>query len=115
MQIEVTAEVLLKQLGYTVNDAQLKLAQKVMDNTRGIEKFAKHIFALNDHLQHMSAYVKFSNSQDYLKIKSEQTGSAEIMDEFHEEIKHWSEKYKVEIQQVEGTETYYIIGLDHDA
>lgn len=51
MQLEVSAEVILSQLGYSKNEASLKQAQKMIDVTTNFEKFAKHIFSLNDHLK----------------------------------------------------------------
>ena len=43
MKLDVTAEVILSQLGYSNNEASLKQAQKAIDVTKGYEKFAKQI------------------------------------------------------------------------
>ncbi|WNL12065.1 hypothetical protein [Aliarcobacter cryaerophilus] len=51
MKLDVTAEVILSQLGYSNNEASLKQAQKAIDVTKGYEKFAKQIITLNDHLK----------------------------------------------------------------
>ncbi len=53
MQLEVSAEVILSQLGYSQNEASLKQAQKMIEVTQGFDKFAKHILSLNDHLKKM--------------------------------------------------------------
>jgi len=112
MQIEVTPEVLLQQLGLGTNAHELEKAQKVIDNTQEFDKFAKHIFSLNEHLAHMSAFVGLSNSHDYLKVKlNESITAPEIVDEFHEQLQHWSDKYKVDIEKVANKETYYIKGV----
>ena len=69
MKLDVTAEVILSQLGYSNNEASLKQAQKAIDVTKGYEKFAKQIITLNDHLKKMNAYVGLSNKTDFFKIK----------------------------------------------
>lgn len=51
MKLDVTAEVILSQLGYSNNDSSLKQAQRAIDVTKGYEKFAKQIITLNDHLK----------------------------------------------------------------
>ena len=68
MQLDVSAEVILSQLGYSKSEASLKQAEKMMETTTNFDKFAKHIFTLNDHLKKMNAYVGLSNKSDHLKI-----------------------------------------------
>ncbi len=111
MHIDITPEAILTQLGYTPNESILAQMERIIDNTEGFDKFAKHIFSLNDALKHMHGFIALSNTNDYLKIKSEEDVSKEIMDEFHEAIRHWAEKYKVNVEKVPGKETYYITGL----
>ena len=81
MQLDVSAEVILSQLGYSNNESSLRQAQKAIEVTKGYEKFAKHILTLNDHLKKMNAYVGLSNKTDYLKIKCDENDSKEILDE----------------------------------
>ena len=69
MQLEVSAEVILSQLGYSKSEASLNQAEKMMESTTNFDKFAKHIFTLNDHLKKMNAYVELSNKTKHLKIK----------------------------------------------
>lgn len=113
MHIDITPEAILTQLGFTPSDSTLSQMDRIINNTKGFDKFAKHIFSLSDSLKHMHGYIAPSNSNDYLKIKSEEDVAKEIMDEFHETIRHWADKYKVTIEKVPGKETYYIIGTDH--
>lgn len=109
MSINVTPENLLIQLGYPVKDATLSQMERIIANTEGFDKFAKHIISLNDELKRFNAIVAISNSNDYLKIKCD-SHDAEEISAFEDIVKHWSEKYKVELQKVEGKNTYYIIG-----
>ena len=110
MQLEVSAEVILSQLGYSNNEASLKQAQRAIDVTKGYEKFAKHIITLNDHLKKMNAYVGLSNKTDYLKIKCDENDSDEILEEFHNEVLHWANKYNVKLQKLDNKPIYYILG-----
>ncbi len=112
MQLEVSAEVILSQLGYSKNESSLKQAQKMIEKTSNFDKFAKHIFALNDHLKKMNAYVGLSNKTDYLKIKCDENDAQEIIEEFHEEVTHWADKYNIKLERVEKKPLYYIIGTN---
>jgi hypothetical protein len=100
MHLEVTAEVLIKQLGLEPNESLLQKAQKVIDNTKGYEEFANHIISLNDFLKHVNGYIDFSNSYDYLKIIEEEA-SQEITDEFEDKVKAWADKYHIELEFVQ--------------
>ena len=110
MQLEVSAEVILSQLGYSKSEASLKQAEKMMEETANFNKFAKHIFTLNDHLKKMNAYVGLSNKLNYLKIKCDENDSTEILEEFHEEVAHWAEKYNVKLEISDKRPLYYILG-----
>lgn len=112
MQLEVSAEVILSQLGYSKSESSLKQAQKMIEGTSNFEKFAKHIFALNDHLKKMNAYVGLSNTTDHLKIKCDENDAIEIIEEFHEEVTHWADKYNIKLERVEKKPLYYIIGAN---
>ena len=110
MQLEVSAEVILSQLGYSKGEASLKQAEKMMEETTNFDKFAKHIFTLNDHLKKMNAYVGLSNKSNYLKIKCDENDSEEILQEFHEEVSHWADKYNVKLEKQDNKHLYYILG-----
>ena len=110
MQLEVSAEVILSQLGYSKSEASLKQAEKMMEETANFNKFAKHIFTLNDHLKKMNAYVGLSNKLNYLKIKCDENDSEEILQEFHEEVSHWADKYNVNLERTDNKHLYYILG-----
>ncbi|WP_297434301.1 hypothetical protein [Sulfurimonas sp.] len=102
---------MLVQLGYTPNEALVEQLDKIKSNTSGYEKIAKHIMDLNDHLKVENAYVALSNSKDYFKIKIE-SPTPELAEEAHEKIKHFSEKFKVQVEKLPGKETYYILGYE---
>jgi tRNA U34 5-carboxymethylaminomethyl modifying GTPase MnmE/TrmE len=110
MQLDVSAEVILSQLGYSRSDASLQQAEKIIGLTSNFDKFSKHIFTLNDHLKKMNAYVGLSNKSDYLKIKCDENDSDEILQEFHEEVSHWADKYNVKLQKLDSKHIYYILG-----
>ena len=110
MQLDVSAEVILSQLGYSKNDASLQQAEKIINSTSNFDKFSKHIFTLNDHLKKMNAYVALSNKSDYLKIKCDENDSNEILEEFHNEVSHWADKYNVKLEKLEDRHIYYILG-----
>ncbi len=111
MQLEMSPEVVLSQLGYAKSDSSLKRAETMISKTTNFDKFAKHIISLNDHLKKMNAYVGLSNKTDYLKIKCDENDAAEILEEFHEEVRHWSTKYHVQLEQNGNKPIYYILGV----
>lgn len=110
MQLDVSPEVLLSQLGYSKSESSLKQAEKMMISTSNFDKFSKHIFSLNDHLKKMNAYVGLSNKTDYLKIKCDENDADEILEEFHEEVSHWANKYNVKLEKLDNKPIYYILG-----
>ena len=110
MQLDVSAEVILSQLGYSKSDASLQQAEKIIGLTSNFDKFSKHIFTLNDHLKKMNAYVGLSNKSDYLKIKCDENDSNEILEEFHNEVSHWANKYNVKLEKSNDKHIYYILG-----
>jgi len=109
MSIEITPETLLIQLEYPVKDATLAQLDRIIKNTPGFDKFAKHLISLNDEVKKFAGIVALSNSKDYLKVKSDSDKPEEI-EAFNDIVKHWSQKYKVEVQKVENKNTYYILG-----
>ena len=113
MQLDVSAEVILSQLGYSKSESSLQQAQAMIDSTTNFDKFAKHIFTLNDHLKKMNAYVGLSNKTEFLKIKCDENDSDEILEEFHEEVSHWADKYNVKLQKLDGKHIYYILGTNN--
>lgn len=110
MQLNVSPEVILSQLGYSKNDSALKQAQTIIDNTKEFEKFSKHIISLHDQIKKMNAYVGFSNKTNYLKIKCDENDAEEILNAFHTEVEHWGTKYDVALQQLDNKPIYYILG-----
>lgn len=104
-------EAMLKQLGYAPNEALLRQIDKIVTNTRSFEKIQKHILDLHEHLKVDNSHIAMSNSEDYFKIKVE-APSPEREEEAMEKINHFADKYKVDLKQVEGKNTYYIIGFN---
>jgi len=111
MNLEITADTILTQLNYTINESSQKQANKAIDNTVDFDKFAKHLISLNDNLKHVNAYVALSNNSDKFKIKSDNLDNDALLEEFHEIVKKWSNKYKVSLETIPNKEVYYIIGI----
>jgi len=110
MNINLTPEVLLSQLGYSKTKHSLEQMEKIIKNTTNFDKFSNHILALHDNLAHLKGFVAMSNSQNNLKIKGSKDISEEILDEFKEKVENWAKKYKVKIKKVSNKPTYYILG-----
>ncbi|WP_345993616.1 hypothetical protein [Sulfurimonas sp. HSL-1716] len=101
---------MLNQLGYTPNDTLVEQFHRIKQNTNGYDKIEKHIMDLNDSLKPIGGYVAMSNSNDFLKIKVEAANQA-LKEEAFEKIDHFAKKFKVELQKVDGKDTFYIIGF----
>lgn len=110
MNIDLSPDALLTQLGYTPTEQSIVQIKKAIDNTNGFENFSKHILSLHDELAHLKGVVALSSTKDVFKIKGSEDISKEIQNEFSELVKHWSQKYKVAIEQVGEKPTYYILG-----
>jgi hypothetical protein len=106
----MTHEAILNQLGYAPNEALSLQLGRIEANTHGYEKIIKHILDLHEALKTDESYVALSNSNDYFKIKIDATSDTSKADAL-EKINHFSDKYKVELQKVEGKPTYYILGF----
>ena len=109
MNIDITPENLLIQLGYPANPTTMKQMEVIIANTEHFDTFSKHILSLNDELKHLNGFIAMSNSTQYLKIKTENTKAEEVTP-FVETLEKWSDKYKVTLKRVEGKNTFYIIG-----
>ena len=104
-------DAMLTQLGYSPNEALVSQLKRIEENTSGYEKIQKHIMDLHDALKVDNAYIALSNSTDSFKIKIE-APSPEIAQEAHEKIKHFSDKFKVQLNKLDNKETYYIVGFN---
>lgn len=111
MNIEITSDVLLTQLGYTINESVTSQMQKIIDNTKQFEKFSKHLLSLHDSLAHINSHLAMSNTNDYLKIKCDESNTKEMVEEFEKIVKHFADKYNVELEKVANKNVYYIIGI----
>jgi len=107
MNLEITPEVIASQLEIGKTEASLKQIIENIGNTKNFDSFSKHIISLNDKLKRMNAYVGLSNKESYFKIKCDETG---IEKDFLEEVKHWSDKYHVELRQLDNKNIFYILG-----
>jgi len=110
MHLDLTAEALLTQLGYSKNDQTLKQINDIIANTNGFDKFSQHIPSFNDALAVEKGFIAMSNSEDYLKIKCDEDSNAKNLEAFTALVMHWSDKYKLELKKVDNKNTYYIIG-----
>lgn len=110
MHLDLTPEALLAQLGYTKTEQTLKQMNDIIANTKGFEKFSQHIPSFNDALAVEKAFISMSNSENHLKIKCNEDISADNLSAFTDLVKHWADKYKLALKQVDNKNTYYIIG-----
>ncbi len=102
-------EAMLKQLGYTPNEALLSQFERIVNNTASFDKIQKHILDLHEHLKVDDSHVAMSNSEDLFKIKIE-APSPERTEEALEKVQHFADKYKVALKQVDNKNTFYILG-----
>jgi len=109
MHINITPENLLIQLGYPLNEALLRQMERAIAATRGFDAFSRHLLSLKDEIARFDGYLALSNSRDLLKIKSDAATPEEI-DAYREVLNKWAQKYKVTLEAVEGSNTYYLIG-----
>ena len=108
--MQISNEGILTQLGYPVDEANLKQLELIEKNTSGFENIKKHIIALNDHLKPYGGYVTLSNTNPYLKIKVDSPSSS-YSDIVLAEIRKWADKYNVTLKEVKSQKTYYILGI----
>jgi len=109
MNIEITPENLLIQLGYQTTPVLMQQMEAIITNTPNFDAFSKHLLSLHDSLQHISGYIAMSNSSSHLKIKTESSSDADFT-EFTDILEKWSQKYKVSLRRIEGKPTFYILG-----
>ncbi len=109
MHIEWTPETLAIQLGYPANDAMQAQAKRIMDSAPGFAHFAHHLLSLKDAIAPLEGYLAFSSSRDAIKIKTDAT-TPETIEAYTAALERWSAKYKVALEPVQNTHTFYIIG-----
>jgi len=113
MNLEITPEVIIKQLELGDSQSIKNQVDEAILNTKNFQMFSKHIISLNDKLKHMNSYIALSNSKPYFKIKCDVSNdSKEIVDEFITEVEHFADKYHISLEKVDGKEVYYILGRD---
>jgi len=110
MHLNLTAEALLAQLGYSNTEQLLKQMKNIIENTKDFDKFSQHIPSFNDALAVEKGFIAMSNSEDYLKIKCNEDINADNLTAFTELVQQWSDKYNLELKKVKSKNTYYIIG-----
>lgn len=110
MHLDLTPEALLAQLGYTRNEQTLEQMNNIIENTKDFDKFSQHIPSFNDALAVEKGFIAMSNSEDLLKIKCDVDINADNLSAFTDLVLHWADKYKLQLQKVDGKNTYYIIG-----
>lgn len=100
-------DALLNQFDYTPNPTLKIQLKRIINNTPGFDKIEKHIVDLHDALKVDESYVAMSNSVDLLKIKIEAPSEAR-KEEALEKVNRFSERYKVDLEKVDGKDTFYI-------
>jgi len=110
MHLDLTPEALLVQLGYTRTEQTLQQMNNIIANTKDFDKFSQHLPSFNDALAIEKGFIAMSNSEDHLKIKCDEDSNADNLSAFTELVTHWADKYKLQLQKVEGKNTYYILG-----
>ncbi len=90
MNINLTPEALLSQLGYSRTEHSIRQMEKIIKNTNRFERFSSHILSLHDNLAPVKGFVAMSNSQDNLKIKGSEDISDEVFQEFQEKVEKWA-------------------------
>ena len=110
MSLNVTAEFLQSQLGYSDNKQIISQIEEIINNTPNFNKFSKHIVSLNDKLKHMNSYIAVSNSVKHFKIKCDEIKGKNIIEDFLYEVNKWSNKYNVKLEKLNNKNVYYIIG-----
>jgi hypothetical protein len=110
MQINLSNEALLSQLGYSQTESSMTQMNATVENTSGFENFSKHLLTLHDELAHIKGFVALSNSKNVFKIKCSEDVSDAIKEEFTTLVENWATKYKVQIEKVANKTTYYILG-----
>lgn len=103
----LTDEALLRQLGYSATSGTQEKLKLIIEKTKGYEDIKRHLLALHDNLRPHNSFVALSSSQDFFKIKNE--NNSEVASEY---IQKWADKYKVNLEKVEDSETYYITGQE---
>jgi len=110
MHLELSAEALLTQLGHAHNAQSIQQMNAIITNTKDFHKFSQHIPSFNDALAVEKGFIAMSNSQHYLKIKCHADENADNLSAFETLIRHWADKYKLDLEKVENKNTYYILG-----
>ena len=110
MHLDLSTEALLVQLGYTKNEQTMKQMNDIIQHTKGFAKFSQHLPAFSDALAVEKAFIAMSNSKPYLKLKCNADSTADNLSAFTTLVRHWAEKYKLTLEQVERKDTYYILG-----
>jgi len=109
MSIKANIENLLVQLKYPVNDATKNQLENIANQTNDFFTIANNLFNLRDDLAPVNGLVALSNSVDRIKIKSISNNPLEV-EKFEEIVNKWANKYKINLEKVQGKNTYYIIG-----
>jgi len=110
MHLNLTAEALLTQFGYSKTEQTLKQMNDIIKNTNNFDMFSQHLPSFNDALAIEKGFIAMSNSKNYLKIKCQEDTSADNLTAFTSLVEHWSTKYKLILKKIETKNTYYIIG-----
>lgn len=100
----------ITQLGYDTNEHIIQQMNSILNKNGNITKLFNHLITLHDKLKHINGFVAMSNSENVLKIKCENS-SPKLLEEFHEIVKKFKDKYKLNLKKLENKEVYYIVGF----
>jgi len=93
-------DAMLKQLGYSPNEALLSQMGRIIENTKDFNKFSQHLPSFNDALAIEKGFIAMSNSENHLKIKCDEDTNADNLSAYTELVHHWADKYKLELKKV---------------
>ncbi len=96
------------QLGYDTNPHIIEQMNGILNQNDNIPKLFDHLIALHDKLKHINGFVAMSNSDDVLKIKCE-NNSPQLIEEFHDIVQKFKDKYKLNLKKLDHKEVYYIV------
>lgn len=100
---------ILVSLGYGENESTVAQLEGILNECDLTDTELEKIVLLNDNVKKFEGFVAMSNSNNYFKVKTE-SSNLEMIKAVREKIYEWADRYKFDIEKVDGKETYYIVG-----
>jgi len=103
-------EQVLNDLEYQKTDSNKTIVQDILSVARNdINYVWTKMDTLIKSIKHVKGYVGLSSNRKAIKIGySKKDVSEVIADEFHDIVRSWSKKYKIELNYAYENETFYI-------